>query len=148
MAKNVQLKYAVQAYLLLTWSAFAYAAESPFIAGIESIPARAFVYVLGLAVIGGAAGTLTKLSRPDTVVRNLPLEICRDILASVVAGMLVFFFTSSVKWFDFWLMAALVTLAGYGGSKVLDLLLVDGALPALKNLIQRIFNITPNPPKE
>ena len=148
MAKNVQLKYAVQAYLLLTWSAFAYAAENPFVAGIESIPARAIVYVLGLAVIGGAAGTLTKLSRPDTVVRNLPLEICRDILASVVAGMLVFFFTSSVKWFDFWLMAAMVTLAGYGGSKVLDLMLVDGALPALRNLIQRIFNITPNPPKE
>lgn len=144
MAKSLQqLKYAIWAYLSLTWSAMAYAAENRLVDGIESIPPRAIAYVLGLAIIGGAAGTLTKLSRPDTAVRNLPLEIIKDILASIVAGLLAFFFTSWADKFDFWLMAILITLAGYGGSKVLDIMLIDGAMPWFQNFLRRVFNVAP-----
>lgn len=146
MAKSLQLKYAIWAYLLLTWSAFAYAAENPFVAGIESIPPRAVAYVLGLAMIGGAAGTLAKLSRPDTIVRSLPLEIFKDILASLVAGLLVFFLASWADRLDFWLVAALVTMAGYGGSKVLDTALGEGLMPWMRSLMQRVLNV--QPPKD
>lgn len=143
MAKSLQLKYAIWSYLLLTWSAMAYAAENPLVAGLEAIPPRAMAYVIGLAIIGGAAGTLTKLSRPDTVVRNLPLEICKDILASLVAGLIAFFVGSWSNKVDFWLMAAMITIAGYGGSKLLDVALVDGAVPWVRDFMRRVFNITP-----
>ncbi len=147
MAKSLQLKYAIWSYLLLNWSVVAYAAENTMVAGIESIPAKAIIYVLSLSIVGGAAGTLTKLARPDVAVRNLPLEITKDIFASIVAGMLAYFFTN---WksagglaMDFWLQAALVTIAGYGGSKILDVALVDGAMPWLKSFVARVLGVTP-----
>lgn len=147
MAKSKQLKYAIWLYLLLNWGAVAYAAENSMIEGIESIPAKAIMYVLCLAVVGGAAGTLTKLAKPDTVVRNLPLEIVKDLFASVVAGMLAYFFTNYKSAggasMDFWLQAAIVTIAGYGGSKFLDLVLIDGIGPWLKALMQRMLGVTP-----
>lgn len=145
MAKSLQLTNAIRAYLIINWCLFstAYAAESPFVIGIEAIPAKAFLYVLALSIVGGAAGTLTKLSRPDTIVRNLPLEITKDIFASIVAGLLAFFTTS---WFDsvsFWLQSAIITVFGYGGSKVLDVALMDGAIPGLREFMQRVLNIKP-----
>lgn len=143
MAKSLQLKYAIWAYLSLTWSAMAYAAENPFVAGIDSIPHKAVAYVFGLAMIGGAAGTLSKLAKPETVVRNLPLEICKDILASIVAGLLAFFLTSGLDSVAWWATAAAVTITGYGGSKVLDFALVEGVMPWLKNFMHRVFNTTP-----
>lgn len=146
MAKSVQLKWAIWIYLLLNWTAVAYASESPFVAGIETIPVKAVAYVFGLAIIGGAAGTLTKLSRPDIVVRNLPLEITKDIVASLAAGLLVFFFTSWWDNINFWLQAAFVTMAGYGGSKVLDLALADGFLPWLQRAFGRNVDAAPNRP--
>lgn len=150
MAKSSnQLKYAVWAYLLVQWSAVAYAAEHPLVAGIESIPLTAVLYVFALSIVGGAAGTLTKLARPDIVVRNLVLEISKDIVASVAAGLLVFFFTS---WWDnvnFWLQAAAVTMAGYGGSKILDLALADGFLPWMQRAFGRAGNgELPRPPNQ
>lgn len=150
MAKSLQLNYAIRAYLLLTWSAMAYAAESPLVVGIEAIPPRALVYVFGLAIIGGAAGTLTKLSRPDVVVRSLPLEICKDILASIVAGMMSFFIASWFNKLDFWAMAASITMAGYGGSKLLDFALVEGVMPMLRDFFRRVFNVASpaTPPKD
>lgn len=143
MAKSLQLKYAIWACLFLNWGAVAYAAENPLVAGIEAIPLKALVYVLALSVVGGTAGTLTKIARPDIIVRNLPLEITKDMLASVVIGMLVFFITSWWDGINFWLQAAMITIAGYSGSKGLDLLLIEGAIPWFRQFMQRVLNITP-----
>lgn len=121
----------------------AYAAENPLVIGIESIPLKAIGYVLMLSIVGGMAGTLTKLARPDIVVRNLPLEIAKDVITSIVAGMLAFFFTSWSDAISFWPQAIAITMAGYGGSKVLDIMLVDGAMPWFRDLMHRIFNIKP-----
>lgn len=148
MAKSLQLKYAVWAYLLLNWSAMAYAAESPFVTGMDAIPQKAFVYVLGLAIIGGAAGTLTKLCNPDIVVRHLPLEITKDIFASVVAGLLAFFAASWTNKLDFWATAIAITVAGYGGSKVLDIALGEGLLPWVRDFLRRLTTAAPTPPTE
>lgn len=143
MAKSLQLKCAIWACLSLTWSAMAYAAEVSFADGLESIPPKAMACVLVLAIVGGVAGTLAKLARPDVVVRNLSLEIVKDILASVVAGMLAFFFAGWLRSFDFWATAIAITLAGYGGSKVLDVALGEGLMPWLRNFMQRVLNTAP-----
>lgn len=143
MAKSLQLKYAIWACLFLNWGAVAYAAENPLVEGLESIPIKALGYVLALSIVGGTAGTLTKIARPDLIVRNLPLEITKDMVASIVAGLLAFFGTMWWEGVNFWLQAALVTMAGYGGSRVLDMMLIDGAMPWFKSFMQRVFNITP-----
>lgn len=143
MAKSYQLKTAALAYLGLFWCTFVYAAENPLVAGLESIPAKAMLYVLVLSIVGGAAGTLTKLTRSDIVVRNLTLEIAKDVFTSILAGTLIFFFTSWQPWITFWPQAILITSAGYGGSKVIDMIFTDGAMPALRSFVQRVFNITP-----
>lgn len=148
MAKSLQLKYAIWACLILNWGAVAYAAENPLVQGLESIPLKAVGYVLAMSVIGGTAGTLTKLARPDIIVRNLPLEITKDMLASIVIGLLVFFFTSWWDGVNYWLQAAMITMAGYSGSKGLDMLLIDGAMPWFRQFVQRVLNITPVPPKD
>lgn len=145
MAKSLQLKYAIWCCLILNWGAVAYAAENPLVQGIESIPLKAFGYVLALSIVGGTAGTLTKLARPDLIVRNLPLEITKDMLASIVIGMLVFFFTSWWDSINFWLQAAMITIAGYSGSKGLDMLLIDGAMPWFRQFMQRVLNTAPPP---
>lgn len=142
MAKSYQLKYAALIYLGVFWCAVAYAAENPLVEGIEAIPGKAVLYVLALSIVGGAAGTLTKLARPDIVVHNLALEIAKDVLTSIVAGLLAFFFTSWSNSISFWPQAILITMAGYGGSKVLDMALADGFIP----WFQRMFGKTQEKP--
>lgn len=137
MAKSLQLKIALVLHLLLTWSAFAYAAEeNSFVAGMESIPLKAIGLVLFISVVGGSASTLTKIARPDVVVRSLILEIVKDFVCSIAAGLLVFLFTSWWTW-NFWGQATMILLAGYGGSKVLDFSLTEGFFPALGRALGR-----------
>lgn len=144
MAKsNLQLKHAALVYLALFWCTFVYAAENPLVAGLESIPAKALIYVLILSMVGGAAGTLNKLSRSDVVIHSLSIEISKDVFMSVLAGILMFFFTSWAPMISFWPQAILITFAGYGGSKVIDAMFTNGAFPAINSFVQRVFNITP-----
>jgi hypothetical protein len=142
VAKSLQLKIALVLHLLLTWSAFAYAAEeNSFVAGMESIPLKAIGLVFFISVVGGSASTLTKIARPDVVIRSLVLEIAKDFVCSITAGLLVFLFTSWWTW-NFWGQATMILLAGYGGSKVLDFGLAEGFFPALSRALGR----SPMPP--
>lgn len=141
MAKSdLQLKHAALAYLAVFWCSFVYAADNPLVDGLEAIPAKALIYVLVLSIVGGAAGTLNKLSRADIMIRNLPLEIAKDVFMSLLAGMLMFFFTSWAPSITFWPQAILITFSGYGGSKIIDMMFTEGAFPAIRGLVQRIFN--------
>jgi len=142
VAKSYQLKHAALAYLALFWCTFVYAAENPLVAGLESIPAKALLYVLVLSMVGGAAGTLNKLSRNDIVIKYLGLEIIKDVFMSILAGFIMFFFTSWTPAVSFWPQAILITFAGYGGSKVIDMIFTDGAFPAIRTFARRVFNIT------
>lgn len=149
MAKSLQLKIAILIHLLLTWCTFAYAAEeNSFVAGIESIPLKAIGLVVFISIVGGSASTLTKIARPDVVVRSLVLEIAKDFVCSVAAGLLVFLFTSWWTW-NFWGQATMILLAGYGGSKVLDFGLAEGFFPALSRALgrapEKITPIVPTP---
>lgn len=142
MAKSYQLKRAALVYLSLFWCTFVYAAESPLVDGLESIPAKALLYVLVLSMVGGAAGTLNKLSRNDVVVTRLGVAIGKDVFMSIFAGFVMFLFTSWTPSVTFWPQAILITFAGYGGSKVVDMIFTEGVSPALRTFVRRVFNIT------
>ena len=68
---------------------------------------------------------LQKIANPEFVVRSVPLEIAKDILASVVAGLITY---SICAWQEFPLLLqpACITIAGYGGSRVLERYLAVG----------------------
>lgn len=117
--RNMQLKQLVWAWLITIWSASAWAAQATFAGDLAAIPPAAVAVSVLLAIIGGAAFTAQKMADPATVVKSVALEILKDILASIVAGLLTFFICS---WLNFAavLQAACITIAGYGGSRVLE----------------------------
>jgi hypothetical protein len=124
MRNVIQLKKFVFAWLIVLWSVAAWAAESTFAKDMASIPLEAIQLTVFLAFIGGLAFTTNKISRPDVIVKNVWLEMAKDILMSLVAGLITFFFTSWVG-SPYWLQAGLITISGYGGSKALDKYLND-----------------------
>ncbi|NDP60090.1 MAG: hypothetical protein GZ090_12130 [Oxalobacteraceae bacterium] len=119
MRDSVQLKQICWAWLVSFWSVSAWAAQVTFAGDLASIPPAAIAVSVLLAIIGGAAFTASKMADPSSVVKSVALEIVKDILASVVAGLLTFFICS---WLNFAavLQAACITIAGYGGSRVLE----------------------------
>lgn len=148
MGKTLQLTHAIWLYVLVTWSAACYAAESITLAkGLGSIPLADIGTALFLAIIGGVTGTLVKLSRLNHGVTNLALEITKDVMSSLVVGLLAFFFSNFFKWIDVWAQAGGILLAGYGGSKVLDVMLDDGAIPWLRVFFNRLLG-KPAPPTQ
>lgn len=140
MATSLQLTRAIWVYILVTWSAVCYAAESMTLAkGLGSIPLEDIGTALSLAIVGGITGTLAKLSRPDHGVKKLSLEIVKDVMSSLVVGMLAFFFSSYWEGVDIWVQAGAILLAGYGGSKVLDVAMDDGAIPWFRAFLGRVI---------
>ena len=129
MPASLQLRKILWAKMLMLWSCAAFAAQATFANDLAAIPPAAIAISVLLAVIGGAAYTAQKIADPNTVVKSNALEIVKDTLTSVVVGLLIFFMGS------YWqlasvLLAGLITLGGYGGSRVLE--------PALERLIEWI----------
>lgn len=145
MAKSLTLRYVIWAQALMVWSAVVYAAETDkFVTGVEAIPFEAFKYVLIIAVVSGTAATLTKITKLDSQgqlprYRSLTLEIVKDVVCSLAAGVLAFFATSWIKGIDFWLQAIVIFMAGYGGSRFLEAVFSDGFTPALGNFFNRVL---------
>jgi hypothetical protein len=112
-------------WLLTFWSASAWAASSTFASDLSSIPAAAVAVAVGLSLVGGAAATLQKIANPDFSVKSVPVEIIKDIFASVVAGLVTY---SLCVWqgIPLLLQPACITIAGYGGSRVLERYLAAG----------------------
>ena len=139
MRNDLQLRKFVFAWLAAIWSVAAAAAQSTFAADMSSIPVEAVGWTILLSFIGGAAFTTNKISRPNIIVKSIPLEMTKDILMSLVAG-LITFFLCSFGGLPYWLQAACITLSGYGGSKVLDKYLSKG--------LDLVDNVTPRIHKE
>lgn len=145
MAKSLQLKLAIVVHLFITGTVFAYAADAKeFVSGLDSIPLEAFQRVAALAFAAGSAATLIKVARPSVSIRNLPLEIIKDLFCSVLAGMLIFAFTNWLG-VGVWPQFVLVLLAGFGGTQVLDMALAKGFFPWLSGVLGRLGG-TPQPP--
>lgn len=138
MGKSIQLKLCALVHLFIIATAFAYAADAKeFVAGIEAIPLDAFKYVAVVAFAAGTGATLIKVARPDIVVRSLPLEIAKDLFCSVLAGTLVFAFTSWLG-LTMWPQLILILMAGFGGTQVLDVALAKGFFPWLSVVLGRL----------
>lgn len=140
MAKNVQLKRALWAYLLCCWGSVVYASELSFAEGIESVPFKAIGYVLVLALLGGMAATLPKMLNPAVAIRSIPLEVVKDAVCSIVAGLIVFFTAIWQEW-PWALTCLLILLGGAGNAKFIDLLLNNGFFPR----IAHFFGKMPDP---
>jgi hypothetical protein len=113
-------------WLAIVWPPSAWAAAITFDDDLAHIPFAAVAMCLFLSFIGGLASTLQKLAVQAPAVRSLWLEIVKDLVVSLVAGLLAFFVSEWLN-FEAVLEAGAITLAGYGGSRVLDRLL-DRAL--------------------
>lgn len=111
-------------WLLASWDASASAATS-FASDLSSIPLDGVVVAITLSLVGGAAGTLQKIASPDVAIKSLPLEIAKDILVSLVAGLVTY---SLCAWQEIPLLLqpGCITIAAYGGSRVLERYLSAG----------------------
>ena len=148
MAKSVQLKRVLAVYLLCCWCAVVYASELTFAQGIDSVPFKAIGFIFILSVFGGMAGTLPKLVNPDIKVRNVWLEMAKDIVASIVAGFFIFFITTWQEW-SWALQCGLILIGGVGGTKVLDYALAKRLFPVLDRLFgENPAAVVPPPAKE
>lgn len=142
MAKNVQLKYAILIYLGLFWCATAYATEMSLEQGLRSLSAFTLISILVLSAVGGAGATLIRMTSPTApLVRNLPLEIARDIACSILAGFLGFLLSSWYKWEVWYPTAFIITISGFGGSKILNIYLNEGLIPFGKKWLRRLLGM-------
>lgn len=124
MRDYLQLKKTLWAYLVAVWSCNAVAAQEVFAHDITSIPLDAIAVAMALAFIGGLACTTQKIAKPDVSVPSMPLEVFKDIINSLVAG-LAAFFLGSLTGIPPFAQALLITIAGYGGSRFLEQVLTE-----------------------
>lgn len=141
MAKSLQLKYVAWFCLALSWCTVATATENQLVAGVAAIPFDAIRNVLVLSSLGGMGATLTRICQPDTIIRNMPLEIFRDAVVSILAGTLMFSFTSWIpSVVSFWPQVILITVAGYCGGKIIDVF-GNGTVSWLEMMFRRVFGL-------
>lgn len=124
MRDYLQLKKTLWAYMVAVWSCNAVAAQEVFAHDITSIPLDAIAVAMALAFIGGLAFTTQKIAKPEAAVTSVPLEIFKDIINSLVAGLAAFFLGSWAGIPPF-AQALLITIAGYGGSRFLEQVLTE-----------------------
>jgi len=143
MRNLLQLKKALYAWFGVLWTATAYAAQNSFTEGIESIPLRAIGYALILSCLGGLAATTTKITKADAVIKNIWIEIFKDILCSILAGTFIFCLTSWAG-LSFWLQIIFISLAGYSGSRLLERGIENGLFP----WVDKVFGNSSIAPKQ
>lgn len=136
MPKNRQLTEALIGYFFLFWAASVLAAGNAFEEGIKEITALVALGVCVMAGGGGVAGTLSKVANPEHPIKNVAVEMLKDLAGSIVFGWLVYFFTT---WAPFWAQAGLIIMAGFGGSKALDRFVDSQLGPMLGGITERIF---------
>lgn len=143
MGKNIQLKFAALVHLFATGTVFAYAAETKaIVSGLESIPLESVRFAAGVAFAFGSVAMIIKVAKRDTAIKNLPLEIIKDLFSSVAAGVLVFAFTAWVE-VPVWPQLILVMMAGFGGTQVLEVALAKGFFPWLNTVLGRLSAAPP-----
>lgn len=147
MAKSIQLRFATALcwfFASLTCCAVAYAADNDkFVTGIEAIPFRSFGYVLIIIVVAGPLATLSKMTKKDRVpITDLPLEIIKDQLGSLAAGVLAFL---TVGWIDTtWVtidvkaQVGIIFFSAYGGNRLIESIANDKFFPLVHEIFDRI----------
>lgn len=103
----------------LCWTVSAAAAQATFVTDLSVIPLGAVVAAVGIAVTGGAAATLSKISSPNVKIEKLALVVISDTAISLVAGLATFFACAYGK-IDPFAAALAILISGWGGARVLD----------------------------
>lgn len=125
MRDSLQLKQILTLWLATFWSASAWAASVTFASDLSKIPVAAVAVAVVLAFIGGLAATLQKIADPEFVVKSVALVVTKDIFGSLVAGLVTY---SVCAWQEIPLLLqpGCITIAGYGGSRLLERYLAAG----------------------
>ncbi|MEJ0003477.1 MAG: phage holin family protein [Pararobbsia sp.] len=107
----------------LLWAAAAYAmvrrSETVLSDGLAGISTASLLLAVLLALIGGTANMFQRLAARNSPVRSMVIEVGSVITASIVAGLSAFFFCEWRGW-PAPLTALVITLASWGGKRVLD----------------------------
>lgn len=98
---------------------------------LSELSVMSIVIAVLLSTIGGAAATLQRVAAAKDMSR-WKLEVMRDLSASIVSGLIMFFVLESMD-FNAAREAAIVTLSGFAGSTLLDHL--------TKRFLSRIDNL-------
>lgn len=109
---------ALNLLLLLISPACIASAFGPAMAGIG---VDSWIWIIIFSLAGGVVSLLQKVPAPGTVPGNLMGHVARDLCASLVAGVLVFFMAES-RQMDPMLTALFITLGSWGGAATIQLL--------------------------
>jgi len=111
--------------LALCFSVSATAAQATFVTDLSIIPLGAVMAAVGIALTGGAAATLAKISSTRVKIDNLWIVVLSDMALSLVAGLAAFFGCAAWEITPF--KAALaILISGYGNARVLERILSAG----------------------
>jgi hypothetical protein len=114
-----QIKKLVFLFLGMLWTCATYAAVVAAEGAEERISAIELALSILVALIGGAAHTASRIADPEITIKSVRLEVTKDLLTSVVAALLFFFGGIYYEW-PISLRFGAITLAAYGGSRVLE----------------------------
>lgn len=126
--------------LALSFSMSAAAAQVVFVTDLTIIPLRAALVAAGIAIIGGLAATLAKISNPDTKTPHIWLTVLADTSLSLVAGLAAFLACASFGINPF--QAALaILISGFAPARILEKFISA----AISQISQRTGNTEPTP---
>lgn len=106
---------------MLGWYTTSLAAQSQ-VDTLTTLPWASISISAAISVWGGLISTLQKLNSISEQSKSLKIEVFKDLLASIAAGFIAYAFGMWSNW-NVWLLAIMLLIAGYGGSKVLDAVL-------------------------
>lgn len=126
--------------LALSFSMSAAAAQVVFVTDLTIIPLRAALVAAGIAIIGGLAATLAKISNPEIKTPHIWLTMLADTFLSLVAGLAAFLGCASFGVNPF--QAALaILIAGFAPARILEKFISS----AITQIGQRAGNTEPTP---
>ena len=105
---------------LLGWYTTVYAAQDTVV--LTALPWASIGISAAISIWGGLISTLQKLNSLTEQAKSLKIEVAKDMLASIASGFIAYAFGMWSNW-NVWLLAIMLLVAGYGGSKVLDTIL-------------------------
>lgn len=126
--------------LALSFSMSAAAAQVVFVTDLTIIPLRAALVAAGIAIIGGLAATLSKISNPEIKTPHIWLTVLADTSLSLVAGLAAFL--ACAAWgLDPFKAALAILISGFAPARILEKFISAG----ISQISQRAGTSDPTP---
>jgi hypothetical protein len=126
--------------LALCFSMSATAAQTVFVTDLSVIPVGAAMVAVGIALTGGLAATLAKISNPAVKTPNIWLTVLADTTLSLVAG-LAAFFACAAYGLDPFKAALAILISGFAPARILEKFISAG----ISQISQRTGTTDPAP---